>query len=56
MKAIPLVLTLLAAAAPAVAGEVEWGRVDWLRDYEEGASRSKAAGKPLFVLFQEVPG
>jgi hypothetical protein len=40
-----------AAQAP-----VEIGKVAWLRDLEEGLSQSKASGKPVFLLFQEVPG
>ncbi|MBC8009289.1 MAG: thioredoxin family protein [Burkholderiales bacterium] len=35
---------------------VEIGRVAWLRDLDDGLARAKAAGKPVFLLFQEVPG
>jgi hypothetical protein len=34
----------------------ELGVIDWNRDFHEAASRSKESGKPLFILFQEVPG
>lgn len=34
----------------------ELGRVDWGRDYEAAARRAAAEQKPLFLLFQEVPG
>jgi hypothetical protein len=34
----------------------EQGSVNWLRDYDAAISRSASTGKPLFVLFQEVPG
>lgn len=35
---------------------VEVGLVRWQRDYEKSLVASKESGKPLFVLFQEVPG
>lgn len=35
---------------------VEVGVVDWLRDLEEAVSLSTETGKPIFALFQEVPG
>lgn len=34
----------------------EQGSVNWLRDYDAAISRSASTGKPLFVLFQEIPG
>ena len=36
--------------------EAELGMVRWERDYAVARARAKQAGKPLFVLFQEVPG
>lgn len=35
---------------------VEVGLVRWQRDYDKSLLDSKKTGKPLFVLFQEVPG
>ncbi len=35
---------------------VELGKVDWERDFEKGLAQSKAQDKPIFLLFQEVPG
>lgn len=35
---------------------VELGKVTWLRDFDAGLERSKAEDKPIFLLFQEVPG
>lgn len=35
---------------------VELGKVNWLRDYDEAVAHSKKDGKPIFILFQEVPG
>lgn len=37
-------------------GPVELGRVDWLRDYEAGVARAEETGRPMLLLFQEVPG
>ena len=34
----------------------ELGRVAWERDFDQALARGKAQHKPLFVLFQEVPG
>jgi len=38
------------------ANPVEVGEVRWSRDYKGALSRSRQTGKPLFLLFQEVPG
>ena len=35
---------------------VELGDVHWLRSYDEAQARSKKEGKPILILFQEVPG
>ncbi|MEK6233181.1 MAG: thioredoxin family protein [Planctomycetales bacterium] len=35
---------------------VELGKVPWLRDHGVAVARAKKTGKPLWVLFQEVPG
>lgn len=35
---------------------VEVGTVTWLRDLDGALSRATASGKPVFALFQEVPG
>ncbi len=34
----------------------ELGDVHWLRSMEEAQARSKAEKKPIFILFQEIPG
>lgn len=36
--------------------ETELGQIRFERDYAVARERAKAEGKPLFVLFQEVPG
>jgi len=35
---------------------IELGEVKWLRDIREAISNSKQSGKPILILFQEVPG
>lgn len=35
---------------------IELGQVDWLRDYDTALKQSKKEGKPVLILFQEVPG
>lgn len=35
---------------------VELGEVQWLRDFDQAIDQSKQTGKPVFILFQEVPG
>ncbi|XAL99692.1 hypothetical protein OT109_19200 [Phycisphaeraceae bacterium D3-23] len=37
-------------------GPIELGRVDWIRNYEEGVAQAEETGKPMLLLFQEVPG
>ncbi len=34
----------------------ELGTVNWLRNYDEALATSKKTDKPVFILFQEVPG
>jgi len=47
-----LALACLASAKnPVEVGDVAWGR-----DYQAALSASKETGKPIFLLFQEVPG
>jgi hypothetical protein len=35
---------------------IEVGKVNWQRDFDAALASSKESGKPVFVLFQEVPG
>ncbi|MEZ4942908.1 MAG: VPGUxxT family thioredoxin-like (seleno)protein, type 2 [Saprospiraceae bacterium] len=35
---------------------VELGAVHWLRDLDAGTAEAERTGKPLLILFQEVPG
>ena len=34
----------------------ELGLVHWKRDFDAALAESKSGGKPVLVLFQEVPG
>ncbi|MDZ4707743.1 MAG: VPGUxxT family thioredoxin-like (seleno)protein, type 2 [Saprospiraceae bacterium] len=35
---------------------IELGEVNWLRDIRQAVNSSKQSGKPILILFQEVPG
>lgn len=35
---------------------IEIGTVDWLRDYDEARRVAAESGKPILLMFQEVPG
>lgn len=37
-------------------GQVELGQVKWLRDYDAAIAESKKSNKPIYILFQEIPG
>lgn len=39
-----------------ITNPVELGAVRWTRDLEAGKAEAAATGKPLLILFQEVPG
>lgn len=60
MKALLLLSCLVIASCNAGPeggknpGEV--GTVNWLRDHAAALAQSKESGKPVFLLFQEVPG
>ena len=56
---LPLLLFSLLLGACNAAPEsqrVELGSVEWTRDHDAALKRSKETGKPVFLLFQEVPG
>jgi len=42
--------------APVPPNPKELGWVQWGRDYEAAEERARTSGKPIFLLFQEVPG
>ena len=45
-----------AVVAPEAENPVELGKIKWHRDFDEAAAESRKTGKPLMVLFDEVPG
>lgn len=47
---------LLQLFAPAKERPIELGKVNWLRDYDTALAKAKKEDKPVFILFQEVPG
>ena len=49
-------LVFVALAAGAGEPRVELGKVPWLRSFDAAVKQAAAATKPLFVLFDEVPG
>ena len=61
LSAAALALLIPAAVAPPVPAAsgrqaVEVGDVRWGRDRQAAMERSKEGGRPVLVLFQEVPG
>lgn len=55
------IMILLAISATAYGSQaaqnlVEVGHVNWGRDFDAALKMSAASGKPVLVLFQEVPG
>lgn len=49
------VMTFFAPMSPAV-DQPELGRVQWGRDLKAAQAQSRATGRPILLLFQEVPG
>ena len=47
---------LIAQTKTAEVKQVELGAVNWGRDIATAKKRSGESGKPILVLFQEVPG
>lgn len=59
MKPFSLILPIIALCLVNI-GQAkqhsELGKVDWLRNYDEAVAKAEASGKPILILFQEVPG
>lgn len=49
-------LALFALVVGVAPGHPELGKVSWLRDLEVARAQSRASGKPVLLLFDEVPG
>ena len=59
MKQVCAFVFLIAGLCGAAASEnehVELGTVHWMRDYDAALSLASSTGKPVLILFQEVPG
>jgi hypothetical protein len=44
------------SGANETAGPVELGAVAWERDHDAAFARARSSGRPLLLLFQEIPG
>lgn len=54
---LPVFFLLFSCSQPVRAGQPEeLGKVQWLRDFDKGLERAALEDKPVFLLFQEVPG
>lgn len=53
---LTILILLLPIMVSSQINPVELGDVHWLRSYDEAQARSKKEGKPILILFQEVPG
>ncbi len=53
---LALCLALAACSAETTENPVELGKVKWQRDHDAAFAQAKKIGKPVLVLFQEVPG
>ena len=56
MKNLILVSTLYFCTSLFAQQPIELGKVDWLRDMDLAQKQAKEDNKPIFLLFQEVPG
>ena len=56
MRSICLVASLAASLAAQGLAPIEYGTIRWRTGYALARAEAKAAGLPLLVLFQEVPG
>ena len=61
MMRVIIILLILSFGAPVIGGElvnnpIEVGDVRWGRDLDAALANSAETGKPVLVLFQEVPG
>lgn len=56
MKALLLLLLITAGCQAEPKQPIELGTVKWKRDLPETLADAKKSGKPVLLLFQEVPG
>jgi hypothetical protein len=55
-KPVELNFNPATAAIAASGNPEELGKVKWIRDLDAGQAEAKKTGKPILILFQEVPG
>lgn len=53
---IALIIVFTSLSAEAIKNPIEVGNVRWGRDLEAAFRDSANSGKPVLLLFQEVPG
>ncbi len=53
---ILMAILMIASSVEANENPIEIGSVNWGRDLDKALKISKETGRPVFVLFQEVPG
>jgi len=51
-----MLLTLFIAPTPGAGAPRELGRVSWRTDWASAETASRAEARPIFLLFQEIPG
>lgn len=51
-----LLVGVLSVIVHMQSAEVEIGKVEWGRDLDAALAKSQESGKPVLLLFQEVPG
>lgn len=56
MKTVFIICMSIIESLHVFAGDIELGKVKWLRDLHEAQLASKKENKPILILFQEVPG
>ncbi len=56
MRSIFLILLALGSTFALAQQPEELGRVDWVRNFDQGLAKAQEENKPVFLLFQEVPG
>lgn len=61
MRPLPTIFALIVGAfattaSSAATNPIAAGTVKWLTDYDQAVALSQTSGKPIFLLFQELPG
>ena len=51
-----VIFLVFALVCPAAEERPEIGKVAWKRDLDASLDESRESGKPVLLLFQEVPG